>query len=113
MSLEQYWDGDTDLPKYFREKHKLERDRKNFESWLQGKYIYDALCAVAPIVRAFSKATEPLPYRERPLPLTEAELDAEIERREQEQMQKNIDAMLDMTKEWNKQRKGESEVGRS
>ena len=112
MTLEQYWDGDNDLPRFFRKKYKLERDRKNFELWLQGKYIYEALCAVSPVIRAFSKATEPIPYRKHPFPLSKAQAEAELRDFEQEQMQKNIDAFRNMTNELNKQRKGEGEVGR-
>ena len=35
--------------------------------WLQGMYIYEALCDVSPILHAFSsKGTKPLPYSNKP-----------------------------------------------
>ena len=37
------------------------------EFWIQGMYIYDALCKVSPILHAFSKSgTKPLPYPDKP-----------------------------------------------
>ena len=39
--------------------------RRNYAAWLQGAYIYDALCAVSPILHAFAKGgTKPIPYLE-------------------------------------------------
>ena len=109
MTYDEFWDGPNELPKYYRKKHKVELERKNFELWLQGKYVYEAVLACAPTLNAFSKSKEPLPYRERPLPLTKAEAEAELEYEREKQMQKNIDALRDMTKDFNQQfRKGDS-----
>ena len=50
--------------------------------WLQGMYIYEALCNVAPIMRAFAKkGTKAGEYPERPYAITREE----IERRRLEQ----------------------------
>ncbi len=70
MTPEQFWDGDCTLVKYFRKAEELRNDRRNQELWLQGMYIYEALCDVAPILRAFvAKGAKPTPYSEKPYPL--------------------------------------------
>ena len=70
MSYSDYWDGDCQMTKYYREKYLLDRDRKNFELWLQGMYIYEALLDVYPVLNPLSKNKEPIPYRSEPIALT-------------------------------------------
>ncbi len=75
MSYDQYWNMDCTLVKHYRKAHELKRNYKNQELWLQGLYIYDALCAVSPVLRAFAKPnTKPIPYPEKPYPLTRDEI---------------------------------------
>ena len=75
MTYEQYWNGDCTLTKYYRKADEIARERKNEELWLQGMYIYEALCDVSPILHAFAKkGTKPQPYSERPYSITEAQL---------------------------------------
>ena len=72
MTPEQYWDGDPMLAKYYRQADELRNERKNQELWLQGLYVYEALCDVAPIMHAMAKkGTKAQPYPERPYSLTE------------------------------------------
>lgn len=67
MSYDEYWHGDAYRTKYYREAYKIQMKRKDEEFWMQGMYIYDALCRVSPILHAFSKSgTKPLPYPEKP-----------------------------------------------
>ena len=74
MSAEEYWNGDCELVKYYRKAQELRTHIKNQELWLQGLYVYEALCAVSPVLHAFAqKGTKPLPYPSRPYPLTEKE----------------------------------------
>lgn len=63
----EYWHGDyTQLAEY-RKSFEIQRERANYDAWLQGAYIYDALCAVSPVLQAFAKAgTKPLPYHKEP-----------------------------------------------
>lgn len=42
MSSAEYWDGDADLPRYFRKAFQMRQERVNTEAWLQGLYFYDA-----------------------------------------------------------------------
>lgn len=55
MTEGQYWDGDSTLAVAYREAERLRRERKNTELWLQGAYIYDVLCRIAPLPVAFAK----------------------------------------------------------
>lgn len=74
MSYEQYWEGDCWLPKYYREAYELKIRRENAQAWLTGRYVYDAMCAVSPILHAFAKqGTQAHPYLEKPYPATEQE----------------------------------------
>ena len=83
MTYEQFWDGAPELAAYFRRADEIRRDRKNFDSWLAGMYIYDAILDASPILRAFAKnGTRPLPYPDRPYPITEAEKKHSEEERE-------------------------------
>ena len=89
MSPEQYWDGDPALAKYYRQADELKRKRRNEELWLQGLYIYEALCDVAPILQAFAKkGTKPLPYTDHPYSLTTQEREDEKKRQEERDREK-------------------------
>lgn len=87
MTYELYWDDDPWLVKAYRKAWELKQETVNQNLWLQGMYIYEALCCVAPIIRAFSKVKKPLPYRSEPY-----ELKNEVsEVRKELRMQKNDD----------------------
>ena len=72
MTPEQYWDGDPTLARAYRKADEIRMDRKNQELWLQGMYIYEAICDASPILHDFAKkGTKPHPYVEKPYPITE------------------------------------------
>ena len=106
MTPEQYWDGDPMLAKYYRKADELRRQRKNQELWLQGMYIYEALCDVSPIYNAFAKkGTKPRPYADRPYSITESERKDEKkirEEREREKARRYMEAkMANLNKRFN------------
>lgn len=77
MTYEQYWDKDCSLVKSYREAHKLKMQRQNEFAWLQGMYIYEALCDVSPIFRdTAKKGTKPIEYSSRPYAITSEEIDS-------------------------------------
>ena len=85
MTPEQYWDGDPMLAKYYREADKIRRKRRNEELWIQGMYIYEALCDVSPVMHAFAKrGTKPAPYPDHPYALTADERVKEQKLKEQQ-----------------------------
>lgn len=67
MSYDDFWYGDPFKAKFYREAHDIQIRKKDEEFWMQGMYIYEALCDVSPILHAFSKSgTKPLPYAKVP-----------------------------------------------
>lgn len=83
MTPDQYWNGDPELARAYRTADKMRIERKNQELWLQGMYIYEAICDASPILSGFAKkGTKPHPYVSKPYPITEEQhkrdkLDAE------------------------------------
>ena len=89
MTPEQYWDGDSLLAKYYRKADELRRKRRNEELWLQGMYIYEALCDVSPVLNAFAKkGTKPSPYTNHPYAITRDEMAEEKARKEKHEKDK-------------------------
>lgn len=89
MSYDEYWHSSPYRAKFYLEAHKLKIKQKDEEMWMQGMYIYEALCDVSPILHAFSKkGTKPLPYSNRPYTASVQELqtkeDKEIEKKNAE-----------------------------
>lgn len=88
MTEEQYWDKDCTLVALYRKAEKLRRERLNQEYWLQGAYVYEALCRVSPIFHAFAKkGAKPKPYLPEPFALA----DGQPERRARDQAKKTFD----------------------
>ena len=67
MSYDEFWYEEPYRTKFYLYSHKLKVKQKDEEMWIQGMYIYEALCKVSPILHAFSKkGTKPLPYSDKP-----------------------------------------------
>ena len=82
MTYDQYWNDDPTLVKYYRKAAEIQKERRNEELWLQGMYIYEALCDVSPILHAYAKkGTKPTPYSEKPYSITETQRKHEEEER--------------------------------
>ncbi len=63
----EYWHGDYTQLEHYRKAFELRRERANYDAWLQGAYMYDALCMVSPVMNAFAKrGTKPTPYHKEP-----------------------------------------------
>lgn len=75
MTYDEFWNGNPSRAIFYRRAAMIQVKRKDEEFWMQGVYVYDALCRVSPILHAFSKSgTKPLPYVERPY-LSGADID--------------------------------------
>ena len=98
MTPEQYWEGDPALAKYYRKAEELRRKRRNEELWLQGMYIYEALCDVSPVLNAFAKkGTKPRPYADHPYALSVKERKDERilqEKRDREKAKRYMEAKM-------------------
>ena len=112
MSWDDFWNGDVRSHRAYREAHKIRVTETNSMHWLQGRYFFDALCAASPILRAFSKASKPGKYPEKPYDLFEEER----KRREEEEQRKRYERIREkvalFADEFNKQRNSmRKEVG--
>jgi hypothetical protein len=71
---EEYWHGDYTQLSEYRKSFEIQRDRANYDAWLQAHYFYDALCAVSPVLHAFARnGTKPTPYLDKPYELVTQE----------------------------------------
>ena len=82
MSYDEFWNQDVGLVEVYRKANELRDKRRNQELWLQGMYIYEALCDVSPLFRLSMKkgVVKPEPYVKEPYPITEDEVKAREER---------------------------------
>ena len=71
MSYELYWHGEPNLVKAYREANELRVDRMNYEAWLQGLYVYQAVGALYPVFNPFSKQKKAEEYLKEPIVITE------------------------------------------
>jgi hypothetical protein len=71
MSYELYWYGEPNLVKAYRESDEMRVDRMNYEAWLQGLYVYQAVGALYPVFNPFSKQKKAEEYLKEPIVITE------------------------------------------
>lgn len=89
VTYDDYWHGDPYIAKYERQAEQIRNDKRNQEMFQQGAYIYQALCAVSPVLHAFAKnGTNPEPYLAEPLPLTKKQAQKQAQRRYQEKVKR-------------------------
>ena len=89
MSAAEYWDGDCTLTRAYKAAYEMRMEQLNFQVWLQGRYVYEAILGVAPVLHAFAKRTaRPAPYPEKPYPITPRAKAAEEEERDLREMSK-------------------------
>lgn len=94
MSYDEFWYGDFYRTKFYRESYVIQRRQKDEELWLQGMYVYEALCKVSPILHAFSKkGTKPLQYSSKPY-MSDIKLESEVVDKEQEEKNAQLIARI-------------------
>ena len=70
MTYNEFWYGSAYMVSFYRESYKLKLKQQDENNWMQGMYVYEALCKVSPVLHAFSKkGTKPIPYSKEPYPL--------------------------------------------
>ena len=76
MTYDEFWNQDVELVKVYRKANDLRDKRRNQELWLQGMYIYEALCDASPLFRFSMKKgiVKPEPYTKEPYPMTAEEV---------------------------------------
>lgn len=82
MTYDEFWNQDVCLVRVYLKANELREKRKNQELWLQGMYIYEALCDVSPLFRISMKKgiIKPEPYVKEPYPITAEEVRVREER---------------------------------
>ena len=89
MTYSEFWEQDPTIAKtylkYFQIKQKNELKSREWEMWKQGVYVYEALIDVSPILHAFSKATKPLPYPEKPYWIERLDEEEDIEKNKKQE----------------------------
>lgn len=93
MSYDEFWNQDVSMVKAYRKANELQDKRRNFELWLQGMYVYEALCDASALFRfSMKKGTvKPEPYVKEPYPITAAEV-REREEREARKKEERLKA---------------------
>lgn len=89
MTYTDYWDGDPMMPRFYRKAEELRRRRENYNAWLQGAYVYEAIRDLAPSINALSKRT-PKPYRDTVIPMIPSEIREHEEREKKQQYEENL-----------------------
>ena len=109
MTYEQYWDRDCTLVKYYRKAEEMRNEKRNQELWLQGMYVYEAICDVAPILHAFAKkGTKPTPYSEKPYALNRKQIERDEEEKQRKLTEKGKRFMEAMAVSINKKFEGKT-----
>ena len=85
MSRDEFWNGDVDMVKEYREADELRYKRRNQELWLQGMYFYEALCDTSALFRFSTKPVKAEPYIKEPFPITAEEVREREERKMREE----------------------------
>lgn len=102
MSYKEFWEDDVTLTKVYLAAYRLKEKRQyelmKWQNWEQGLYTYEALCDVSPMLRAFSKATKPLPYPEKPYGMEEDENNKDKKSKKKKNKQDEINKQLELYK---------------
>lgn len=114
MSYDDYWNnGDPNLCRYYRKAEEYRRRRQDEEQWWMGRYIYEAIGALSPILKTnlSGKEVRAEKYVEMPfLMKIEEEKKAESKRLEEQaknKMTMQMAFLQDFASKWNKKRKKE------
>lgn len=86
MTYDEFWYKSPYRAKFYLEAYKRKVKQQDEYMWVQGMYIYEALCKVSPVLHAFSKkGTKPLPYSEKPYLRDNDDLQSEEEKKKKEE----------------------------
>lgn len=107
MTYDQFWNDDCVLARDYRKAEKINQKRRNQELWLQGMYIYDALCCVSPLLQAFApKGTHAQPYPKEPYALDDQDKKDAEERAAKKMRDKGMKMMEAFAAQFNKKFEG-------
>lgn len=107
MTYDEFWHGDVRAHRMYKKAHETKVTEQNTLNWILGSYVYQAIGAWSPILRAFSKARKPGEYLEHPFDIYAAEREAREEKKARERyerVQRNVAAFA---KAFNEKRNSE------
>lgn len=93
MTWDEYWYGDPWMAKAVRQAYAMKRKQVNYDLWLQGLYVYEAVLDASPVFHPFAKEPKAIPYPSEPYALDKAERE-ERKAKEQEELEKNNQATI-------------------
>ena len=102
MSYNDYWYGDMEMTKAYREAYKLRLKQENAFAHRQGAYFYEAI--VKGIANTFGKSKEY--YTDYPYPLTDEEREEQTEIKEMKEYEETRARMMNRFSKLNKQKTG-------
>ena len=85
MTTHQFWEEDSTLVKYYRKAELLRQDADNRKFWLQGMYVYDAICSAATLIYG-KKGKKAQKYPAKPYDFEENKPENKEKRAENERM---------------------------
>ena len=104
MTADEFWNQSPMLTRAYRKAWEMKVSQRNWEMWMQGGYIYDALLKVAPVMSGGGMGSkgkvEPGKYPDRPYPLTEKEVKEQEEAHRRAALKKML-AMFNAESEYN------------
>lgn len=113
MSYKEYWFGDPSLVVAYRKAEDIRSHRKNWEMWMNGRYVYEAVMRLIPSLQLL-KPREPMEYMNEPYPLTKEEYEERLQREEkkkQEEIKAKMKALADRVNAKHKQAEEEQNNG--
>lgn len=115
MTYDEYWNKSPSLVRAYRKAWQMKREQKNYEMWMQGMYIYNALLCVAPVMRTSfgGGKVEPGKYPDRPYPMSEKEAQEREAEKDRENFERFLAQLKADSKRIHDQQQEVSEVGRS
>lgn len=80
-SYTEFWDYPADAAAAYIEAEEYRKERRNYEMWLQGLYVNNAVGSALAMAFWNKKGRKPQGYLEYPIPITKREKDAEQQRK--------------------------------
>ena len=116
MSAREYWEEDCHLVVAYREADRIRQERDDQLAWIQGYYIYEALCSAAPLFRSLDKRPRAQEYPQKTLTQRirehrRAEEEARTAWDVELQVEASRDAFAQMAAQFNRMKKGGKKDG--
>lgn len=103
MTYEEYWHGEMEMAKAYREAHKIRLKEQNTFAHRQGAYFYEAI--VKGIACTFGKSKEY--YSAIPYPMTDEEAEEREAAKRQQEYEEMKTRMMNRFANINKKKRGE------